>query len=107
MRRGLVCSLGAASASKPPRAIPALEPALGSHPCGALSAVRVPSTVHQTFRPKGVKSQGFGASVPDSIDALFLLFVAPLIEVTCPGRSQPASGSRSEERRVGKECRSR
>src|SRR5665811_716984 len=47
----------------------------------------------QTFRPKGVKSQGFGDSVPDSIDALFLLFVAPLIDVTCPGRSQPASGS--------------
>jgi N12 class adenine-specific DNA methylase len=93
IRRCLVCILGAASASKPPLAIPALEPALGSHPCGALSSVRVPSTVHQTFRPKGVKSQGFGDSVPDSIDALFLLVVAPLIDVTCPGRSLPASGS--------------
>src|ERR1019366_1624372 len=50
-------------------------------PCGALSSVRVPSTVHQTFRPKGVKSQGFGDSVPDSINAL-LLFVAPFMTVT-------------------------
>jgi hypothetical protein len=33
---------GAASASKPPVAIPALESALRSHPCGALSSVRVP-----------------------------------------------------------------
>src|ERR1035437_4119537 len=40
IRRCLVCILGAASASKPPLAIPALEPALGSHPCGALSSVR-------------------------------------------------------------------
>jgi len=32
----------AASASKSPVAIPALEAALGSHPCGALSSVRVP-----------------------------------------------------------------
>ncbi len=31
-----------ASASKPSLAIPALEPALGSHPCGALSSVQVP-----------------------------------------------------------------
>src|SRR6266699_3580843 len=36
-----VC-FGAASASKSPVAIPALEAALGSHPCGALSSVRVP-----------------------------------------------------------------
>jgi predicted TIM-barrel fold metal-dependent hydrolase len=32
----------AASAWKPPVAIPALEAALRSHPCGALSSVRVP-----------------------------------------------------------------
>src|SRR5207244_7916969 len=57
------------------RAIPALESALGSHPCGALSSVRVPSILKQTFWRQSVKSQGFGDRVPESEKPPFLIDV--------------------------------
>jgi hypothetical protein len=43
MSDGSGFEFGTAWISKPPRIIPALEAALRSHPCGALSSVRVPS----------------------------------------------------------------
>jgi len=53
-------------------AIPALESALGSHPCGALSSAPVLSSIKQTFWPESVKSQGGGDGVPEFNNALVL-----------------------------------
>jgi len=59
----------------PPPAIPALESALGSHPCGALSSVSSAFIVEQTFWRESDKSQGFGDGVPSLATLPSLKFV--------------------------------
>ncbi|MGB6745541.1 MAG: hypothetical protein WBE38_17980, partial [Terracidiphilus sp.] len=61
--------------------IPALESALGSHPCGALSSVQY-LECKPSILAESDKSQGFGDGIPESINASFLIVLASVIIVS-------------------------